>query len=185
LTALSSCSPGHQVIFITVNPDGTFSPGNVNIKAGDTIAWINLTRTDAIVQIGNPVSFPASDRCGINDNDLDHVFASLDANEFTGPMRNAVSGVFALGPNDGPGFEQVASTVTCNCETLADPCPTPSPVTALNGNIYKLCPAQGGNYQALDATWTNPDITGVTLRISWKDLQKDILQPNGTGMIEY
>lgn len=182
----SSCSRRNRVTVITVNPDGTFTPSNVGIKAGDTVRWVNLTRTDAIVQIGNPASFPSSDLCGINDNDLDHVFASSDANEFTGPTRNAVSGIFALGPNDGPGFQQFASTVVCDCEVAKkDPCSPPQPVTALDGNSYKLCPGQGGNYQALDATWNNPDITGVTLRISWKDLQKDILQPDGTGKIEY
>lgn len=184
----SSCSRRNRVTVITVNSDGTFTPSNVGIKAGDTVRWVNLTRTDAIVQIGNPASFPSSDLCGINDNDLDHVFASSDANEFTGPMRNAVSGIFALGPN-GVGSQQIAYPGACACET-PDPdtgkvCTTPLPVTALDGNTYKLCPGQGGNYQALDATWTNPDITGVTLRISWKDLQQDILQPDGTGKIEY
>lgn len=179
----SSCSRRNRVTVITVNPDGTFTPSNVGIKAGDTVRWVNLTRTDAIVQTGNPASFPNSDLCGINDNDLDHVFASSDANEFTGPMRNAVSGIFALGPN-GLGFQQVASTETCTCETLvvadpADRC-TPLQVTALDGNTYKLCPAQAGKYQTTDATWNNPDITGVTVRIGWKDIQKD-----NNGLVEY
>lgn len=53
---------------VTVNPNGTFTPENVNIKRGDTVKWINLTRTDAIVQIANPASSPSADVCGINDN---------------------------------------------------------------------------------------------------------------------
>src|SRR5438093_12845440 len=71
MNACSSCSR-RNVTIITVNADGTFSPRNVRIKTGDTVRWKDLTRTDAIVQIGNPVSFPTSDVCGIADNDLDH-----------------------------------------------------------------------------------------------------------------
>ncbi len=133
--AVSACTA--PAVTVTVNPDGTFSPNPVNIKAGDKIQWLGLSKTDSIVQIGNPSQFPNSDPCGINDNDLDHAFAPTDPNEFTGPSRKGVSGIFALGPND-PGFVQKLSTETCSCETLDEPC-IPLQVNSLDGNSYKLC----------------------------------------------
>lgn len=176
ILAVNSCTPA--AVTVTVNPDGTFSPNPVNIKAGEKIQWVGLTKTDSIVQIGNINQFPSSDPCGINDNDLDHVFAATDPNEFTGPNRKGVSGIFALGPND-PGFVQKLSTETCTCETLDEPC-EPLQVNSLDGNSYKLCPGEGAILGTLDTTWTNPDLTGVILRINWSDIQID-----NQGVIEF
>lgn len=35
-------------VTITVNPDGTFTPSVVNVEAGQTIQWVNLSITDSI-----------------------------------------------------------------------------------------------------------------------------------------
>lgn len=174
--AVSACTT--SAVTVTVNPDGTFSPNPVNIQAGERIQWVGLTRTDSIVQIGDVSRFPTSDSCGINDNDLDHPFAATDPNEFTGPTRKGVSGIFALGPNE-PGFVQRLTTETCTCETLDEPC-VPMQVNSLDGNAYKLCPNEGAILGTLDTTWTNPEITGVTIRINWSDIQID-----NQGIIEF
>ena len=75
--AVSTCNPA--VVSITVNPDGifaaapplvpitvnrdgTFTPSVVNIQAGQTIQWVNLSSTDSIVQIGDPTAVAKSDQ---------------------------------------------------------------------------------------------------------------------------
>lgn len=166
------------VVTVTVHPDGTFTPSVVNIREGEMIEWINLSPTDSIVQIGNQRLFPTSDPCGIADNNLDHAFVAKDPNEFTGPVRKAVSGIFVLGSNE-QGFVQKLSTDSCACETANTPC-TPLEVKSLDGNFYKLCPGEGAISQMLDTTWSNPDITGVILRLNWSDIQID-----NQGVIEY
>lgn len=160
---------------VKVNPDGTFTPQNVTIKLGSKIMWESLGRTDAIVQIAKPGSYPGEDVCGLTDNLLDHRFDGRDANEFTGPTRYGVSGIFALGP-DGPGFVQVPLTTTCDCELPGNTC---KPAAVITSKL-KLCPEQGLPNEVLDRTWTNPDVTGVTIRLAWRDLQKDT-----GGQIEY
>ncbi len=175
--ATSACEPP-PTASITVNPDGTFTPSQVEIQAGDSVQWTNLSRTDSIVQISDPALSPTSDPCGGLDDDLDHAFDGNDPNEFTGPQRKAVSGIFVLGQNE-PGFVQRPSTETCACETAPEPC-TPRQVNSLDGNSYKLCPLEGALYESLDTTWNNPDITGVIIRLNWSDIQVD----NG-GVIEF
>lgn len=181
LLACIGCTPFQTV---TVNPDGTFTPSSVTINSGEAVLWIGqsgeLERTDSIVRIGDPALFPASDPCGIADDDLDHRFDGADANELTGPDRKAVSGIFVLGPHDD-GLAQKLSTETCDCELLpSDPCSPLQITSALDGDTYKLCPGDGDYKQILDVTWTNPDVTGVTLRTNWRDIQID----NG-GVIEF
>jgi plastocyanin len=179
LLATSACAPS-PAASITVNPDGTFTPNQVAIQAGESVQWTNLSRTDAIVQIADPSLFPNSDPCGVLDDELDHVFDGNDPNEFTGPRREAVSGIFALSQNEA-GFVQRPSTETCACETAREPC-TPRQVNSLDGNSYKLCPGEGAPFEVLDATWSNPDLTGVILRLNWSDIQ---VVDDLTGEIEF
>ena len=118
-TFTPSAYPPLSSVTVTVNDNGTFTPNEVNIKQGDTIKWVNLTRTDSIVQIGGPkLTLPISDPCGIKDNNRDHAFAATDSNEFTGPTRKGVSGIFVLGPTK-PGFVQKLATEFCNCASKA------------------------------------------------------------------
>jgi hypothetical protein len=168
-----------NLVRIAVNSDGTFTPNPVNIRVGQTIQWEGLSRTDSIVQIGDPTHFSTSDVCGIADNDLDHAFAATDLNEFTGPSRKAVSGIFVLGPNEG-GFVQRLATESCKCEEEDTPCDPLRVKSVEDGNYYKLCPRQGAINQMLDTTWSNPDITGVILRLNWRDIQRD-----NNGVIEF
>jgi hypothetical protein len=175
---LLPCACATSAVTVTLNPDGTFTPNPVSIRVGESIQWVGLSRTDAIVQIGDFAQFPNQDPCGIADDALDHAFAAADLNEFTGPSRNAVSGIFALGPNE-PGLVQKLSTESCSCETTRPSC-VPLEVNALDGNAYKLCPEEGALLGTLDSTWSNPDVTGVIVRINWSDIQVD-----NRGVIEF
>ncbi|MDQ1589866.1 MAG: hypothetical protein QOG71_493 [Pyrinomonadaceae bacterium] len=186
----SAYAPPPPAVTVTVNDDGTFTPNEIKIKQGDKVKWVNLTRTDSIVQIGPPnvlpppQLFPLSDPCGIKDNKRDHAFAASDPNEFTGPSRKGVSGIFVLGPTK-PGSVQKTAKETCACaseqqEAVYDACSgaskTPKPcvppeVASLDGNTYKLCEGEAAPLQILDSTWANPDVTGVTIRINWRDIQ--------------
>lgn len=153
-------------VTITINPDGSFDPQNVQIRPGQTVRWQNLRRTDAIVRITEANAAPPANVCAPFPA---HRFNGHDPDEFTGPKRLGVSGIFALGPN-GPGLLQVAESTPCQCEDDDRSC---TPILArANGN--KLCPEEGENYRFLDETWNNPDITGVIIRLNWSDIQKDI-----------
>jgi hypothetical protein len=169
---------------VAVNSDGTFNPATVSIKSGEAVAWTGLTRTDSIVEIADP---NGADPCAMDNAALPHQYNGDDPNEFSGPQRQAVSGIFALGPNEG-GFVQKPLTDACLCERPALPdrleCAVNPPplseinkldtvVSILDGNSYKLCPEEAAPHQALDMTWANPDITGVTVRLNWDSIQVD------------
>lgn len=155
---------------VRVKPNGAFEPQNILIKVGDTVRWEQLDRKDAIVQIEDPGT--ALEVCGVKKN-FPHRFDSSDANEFTGPTRLAVSGIFALGPN-GPGFKEInrndPGPWKCNCESSVAGCGD----QFTKAGDFKLCPDEGGAYDFLQETWDNPDITGVTIRLNWSDIQQDV-----------
>lgn len=157
---------------IKVKPNGVFDPQDITINAGDTIKWTQLGRRDAVVQIANPGTSLAV--CGVNKN-FPHAFDSSDKNEFTGPTRLGVSGIFALGPN-GPGFKEInrndPGRWRCQCGSGEADCGFQFTRFA----DFKLCPEEGIAYDFLPETWANPDITGVTIRLNWSDIQKDINQ---------
>jgi len=130
---------------VKVNADGSFSPQVVYISSGDTVEW-TLNAGDSII--------PVSSSCTARPYD------ATDVNEFTGPMPVAASGIFSLSQLDSGYVVQQAGT----------PCPAGAqPRAAAAGQI--LCP--GGSYEAtLDTTWQDPALSGVFIRLLWKDIQK-------------
>src|SRR6185437_15971269 len=72
--------------------DNGFHNKNITIKPGDTVRWIHLDRSDAVVQIANPGT--EQDVCAATDG-FAHEFDGNEKNEFTGPTRLGVSGIFA------------------------------------------------------------------------------------------
>ncbi|MEZ4221365.1 MAG: hypothetical protein R3B13_10610 [Polyangiaceae bacterium] len=138
----------HQV---DVNPDGSFSPEHLLIRDGDTVEWRFSSATDTIIPIADGAKDPCSAALP---------YAPQDANAFLGPLTRGRSGIFSLGPDD-LGFE----TETCNAGACADG----SAPTAAAGNE---CLCTGSQYYATaDATWQNPELTGVFIRIDWKRVQ--------------
>ena len=87
-------------------------------------------------------------------------FDANDRNEFTGPMPFAPSGVFTLSPLD-EGF----------VETTAANCPSGSRLLSRGDNGKLLCSGSSAYETTLDSTWRNGRITGVFIRLLWKDIQ--------------
>ena len=79
---------------VTVNADGSFNPARLEIFSGDTVVWRFHRRTDTIIPI-NP---------GADGNFCTNYppYNPANPNEFTGPMPRAVSGIFALSPEELP-----------------------------------------------------------------------------------
>ena len=140
--------------FVTVNADGSFSPQRLFIHDGDTVTWTFSKRTDTII----PVDSTAAPDWMQTWKPYD----PADPNEFTGPMPQAVSGIFTLGP-DGNGFA-IDSLGSSNPQ--CDPNTTPYRV----GNQF-LCNS-GDSYATMDWTWQNPNITGVFIRLRWNTVHK-------------
>ena len=171
LLALCRAPAGATTHVVQVNHDGTFTPATVQVRYGDVVKWKGLRRSDAIAQIGDVAASPSADPCGIADDDLRHPYDALDGNGFTGPMRRAVSGIFVIGPED-EGFVERPATEACACEA-EDDCEPETVTDASDGTRYKLCPGEGLVNQLMDLTYTNPDVTGVVIRLDWKDIHLD------------
>jgi hypothetical protein len=90
---------------VTVAADGTFQPKYLEIQSGDTVEWTGLGRTDAIARIAaGGLPLDPADVCFAT-NALDPAYANPHRapfegrlNEFTGPERRGLSGIWALGP---------------------------------------------------------------------------------------
>jgi uncharacterized protein (TIGR03437 family) len=137
-----------KTVTVKVNPDGTFSPQVAYIKSGDTVRWEGLTRTDSIVSVNAASGYPA----------MCNARLPYDATDLTGPAVFAPSGVYALSPLEEGLTETTAAT-----------CPGGVRSTTVGDNGKRLCP--GGAYEAtMDASWKNPNLTGVFIRLQWKDV---------------
>lgn len=141
---------------ITVRSDGTFMPGGVNIHTGDTVEWHLYDDADSLI----PVNWTGA----WNPTGCDYVnrkaYSALDPNDLTGPMPDAPSGVFTLGPAD---------TADDLAAYPAGTCPVGSSVVATGGG-KDLCKGPGVDFASMLSTWTSPDIRGVMIRLLWKDL---------------
>ena len=90
-TVLSAPSTAQTTHAITVNADGSYSPQTTTIQDGDTVEWDLPDRRRAVVRLaGNTPTLPACDAYAAYEHD--------DPYEFTGPMPQSPSGIFALGP---------------------------------------------------------------------------------------
>ncbi|MEA2236681.1 MAG: hypothetical protein QOC81_1405 [Thermoanaerobaculia bacterium] len=138
---------------VKVNSDGSFSPPFVTVASGDTVEWTLNGAADSII----PVNW---DGASAGVCSTVKPYSATDANDFTGPMPLAVSGIFSLSPIDS-GFTVVPTGSTC---TVGG-----QPAAIVGSQM--LC--RGGLSGAtLDATWQDPSLTGVFIRLLWKDVQK-------------
>jgi hypothetical protein len=137
---------------VRVNADGTFSPSVVVISSGDTVEWTLNGTGDSII----PVNWD-----GVSSGFCSAVktYSPSGPNEFTGPMPQAASGIYALGPAD---FGLVVEPAATLCASGLAP-------RATVGS-QMLC--RGGAISAtMDLTWQEPSISGVFVRLRWKDVQ--------------
>ncbi len=100
---------------VTVYPDGTFAPNTIAINPGDTVRWVGpagafgsikpLGRADSIARIAAPVASatPGADVCqtAAAAHPRRRAFDPAQLDEFTGPTRTGLSGIWVLGPEGG------------------------------------------------------------------------------------
>jgi hypothetical protein len=101
-------SPIPAAHLVSVLPDGTFMPKYLEIRTGDLVVWSGLGRTDSVVHVRTVAgAVDANDACFVTNavdptypNPYKLSFAPV-ANEFTGPVRNGLSGIWAISPYGG------------------------------------------------------------------------------------
>jgi hypothetical protein len=97
---------------VSVYHDGSFAPAELFIDDGDTVLWSFYDRGEAVIPIDvdivpiTPSGKPAASVCQGS-----RAYDPQDPNEFTGPMRRAVSGVFLLNAERKPGDDIVPDAV--------------------------------------------------------------------------
>jgi hypothetical protein len=137
---------------VKVNADGSFSPSVLLISSGDTVEWTLSGPGDSII----PVSWD-----GVSAGFCSAVkpYSATDPNEFTGPMPQAASGIFSLSPLETGFVVEPARSI----------CASGLPPKATVGTEM-LC--RGATVGAtMDSTWQDPNLTGVFIRLLWKDMQ--------------
>ena len=155
-------APEAALVDIYEDADGAFSPSNVVARAGNQIVWHfpQASPGNAVVRrVDNAGTYEIAP------------YTPAFANELAGPMITAPSGVFALGPT-GLGF--VEQSAPC-----APPTQIPIATRSAGAATEYLCrtsdPSRKG--RALASTWADPNITGVFIRLQWKDIQPTLGGP--------
>jgi hypothetical protein len=167
LAILGSCSVTEAAaalpppIQVTVNEDGSFTPQTVRIHDGDTVEWTLHDRADAIVQSSAIVSLVPWTSCLPA-----KPWEPADVNNLAGPMPEGASGIFTTGPyGDDHGFEKT----TAACRDGSDPVAVARTPNA-DGTTDQLC-ATGPLGATMLETWEADDITGVHVRLLWRQIQ--------------
>jgi hypothetical protein len=148
---------------VTVSVAGSFTPKSRFIHDGDTVEWIlpKNDYTDAII----PVDMAST----TNVCEASKPYHPKGANEFTGPMPQAASGVFTLGPIDKYIKDNNGNYSINNSHGLVETqCEKPVVTT---GN-KSLCQT-GELYKTMDSTWRDPDVSGVFIRLDWKEVEPE------------
>lgn len=134
---------------VKVNSDGSFSPAVLRIASGDTVEWTLSSSTDSLI----PINWD-----GVSAGYCSRVKPYV-ANDLTGPEPLAGAGIFTISPLEG-GLVIVPAGGACAGGV-------PPRTTAGN---QLLC---GGGVKGatMDATWQDPSLTGVFIRLLWSELQ--------------
>jgi len=139
-----------RIHVVTVKSDGSFVPRRTHVKSGDVVRWELSDPTDSIIPATWSGKFPAI--CS-----TPKPYDPSDPNDFTGPMIQAASGIFSISP---VMLGSVVEQGGCSAGAVG----------AQVGNAY-LCKGAGRYQETMDATWENPYLTGVFIRLLWKDVQ--------------
>jgi hypothetical protein len=129
---------------VTVGADGSFTPSSLRIREGDVVEWTLPARTTAIVAATSP---PADGECPVP-----RAYVAGDRANFTGPMPFAPGGLFVMSPLER-GFRVERGRCSAG------------PVLARAGDDA-LC-ATGTPFGAMESTWSDPQATGVFIRLLW------------------
>ncbi len=134
---------------VKVNADGSFSPAVIVISSGDTVEWTLNGPGDSII----PVTWDgrSSNYCS--------AIKPYSSTDFAGPMPEAPGGIFTLTPLD---FGLVVEPARSTCSSGLAP-------RAVAGAEMLCRGAVSG--ATMDATWQDPSLTGVFIRLLWNDVQ--------------
>jgi plastocyanin len=138
---------------IAVESDGSFTPGVLERRVGDTVTWTGLGPRDSIVPFAHPV---AGDPC-----DPAKALA-VDTSSFVGPPRLGVPGVFVRGPDARAGGPAIIP-YPGKCDD------DPSPAIAAT---RQYCDNQKGVPHHLPyEMWSYPELTGELVVLSWDEIE--------------
>jgi hypothetical protein len=160
-----------QTVDVYQDAAGAFSPFSYGARTGDTITWHFQAPTP-----GNAVAR----RVYVPGSPGTYAIAPYTpslANEFVGPMIQAPSGVFALGPT---AYGMAKQGTPCTPPTTY-----PLARRVVGATTEYLCRTTDlARYQrTMDSTWEDPDITGVFIRLQWKDLQPTMTSWNDDVLV--
>ena len=178
---------------------------HLQITEGDTVVFTGLERTDGIVRSRSYIQLigerlqPLSTNYeplgltlpvpGVDPADPIDFCADLplaydapgnipDENEFTGPLRKGVSGIFSLGPMSKPSQTHSFREYDLGPAQPApgyNACALGEPVAEAfdpgNGHYYQLCRDNPVSNETMPSTFENPDIDGIIIRMNWKDIE--------------
>ena len=163
---VTATSSAQAISTVHVYQDATtkaFAPFSFAVHSGDTVVWHFPTASP-----GNSVARRVYVRAIPNSYTPGWYaiapYTPTYANELVGPMIEAPSGIFALGPT---GYGMVEQSAPCS------PPASRIATRSVGMTTEYLCRSQDpANYgRTMASTWANPDITGVFIRLQWKDLQ--------------
>jgi plastocyanin len=148
-------SASRQNTTFTLEADGSFTPSTLTVTVGSTVTWENLQRNDSIVRIPRVA--------GANPCDLAASYGAT-ADEFSGPIRLGVPGIFIRGPSQaGRGPEVIPDTESCDCE--------PSCVPQQTGG-FKYCSGQlGVDQYVVTEQWDYPWLNGALIMVDWNTVE--------------
>jgi hypothetical protein len=97
---------------VSVYADGTFSPAELYIKDGDTVLWSFYNRGESVLPVDVPL-IPVDEQGNPRPSVCTayKAYDPDDPNEFTGPMRRAVSGIYVLNPEREPGDTAIPDAI--------------------------------------------------------------------------
>jgi hypothetical protein len=144
-----------------------FAPFSFGVRAGDTVVWHFPTANPGNA-VARRVYVPGTANPYTPGHYAIAPYTPTYANEFVGPMIEAPSGIFVLGPT---GYGMIEQPTPCSplAAQMATRLVGTTPQYLCRCGETAACP---DNYQrTMDSTWVHPEITGVFIRLQWKDLQ--------------
>jgi len=142
---------------------GAFSPFRLELNAGDSVVWHFPTPSPGNA-LARRVSVPELAEPPTPAHHAIAGYAPSNVNELVGPMLQVPSGVFALGPT-GYGMSEQNTPCSPAVPSIAS--------RTVAGTTQYLCRSPDPDHygRTMPETWARPDITGVFIRLQWKDLQ--------------
>ena len=154
----------------TVDADGNISPSVDYVHSGQRAVWTFETPSPANALVRQTWIYPS---------DVAAPYDPTYVNEFMTPLPKGMSGIFVISEN-GEGF--IEQTTPCVAPYMEKATRT------VDSILWYLCgtgdsdPTSPNYQKTMDATWANPAITGVFIRMKWSDIQTGPTTYSDTAM---